>query len=243
MRVPSPGRLRRRAPLTSAVTVLALLLPAALAAAHPASDVPRKPVSRHAGSVSAADLLARVRDCTPVSHGRYRSDAGAPATIPVCGTGDAVFWTADMDIDCDGRPGDHCNSDTDPLFSPTTAFTQSDGRYPSAESLPYIVVPGPSDVWDYRDHGVRGGTVAAVVHGDRVLYAVVGDVGPSGIIGEASYAAAEALGLSPDPLSGGAPSGVTYIVFENSRATPVESHASAVRVGERLARQFVEGEG
>jgi hypothetical protein len=242
VRVPSPGRLRRRALLTPAATGLALLVPAALAAAQPASDVSGKPVSRHADSVSAADLLVRVRDCTPVSHGRYRSDPGAPATIPVCGTGDAVFWTADMDIDCDGRPGDRCNSDTDPLFSPTTAFTQSDGRCPSAERLPYIVVPGPSDVWDYREHGVRGGTVAAVVHGDRVLYAVVGDVGPSRIIGEASYAAAEALGLNPDPRSGGAPSGVTYIVFKNSRAAPLESHASAVQVGDRLARQFVEGE-
>lgn len=231
--------------LALAAAGLALLAPAAALAVPvpPTSDVPRRPVLRYEGSVSAVELLARVRDCAPVSAGLYRSDAGAAATIPVCGADGAVFWTADMDIDCDGRPGVRCNSATDPSFFPATAFQQSDGRHLSAESLPFIVVPGASAVWDYRAHGVSGGSVAAVVHEDRVQYAVVGDVGPSGVIGEASYATAEALGIRPDPSTGGVASGVTYIVFENSRATPIESHASAVEVGERLARAFVQGEG
>jgi hypothetical protein len=223
--------------LTLAAAGLSLLAPTTF------PDVPPEPEPRREGSIRAADLLARVRDCTPVSRGRYRSDVGTPATIPVCATDDAVFWKADMDIDCDGRPGTHCNSTTDPAFSPTTAFQQSDGRYLSAEHLPYIVVPAVSDIWNYRDHGVGGGTVVAVVHRDRIQYAVVGDVGPGGIIGEASYATARALGIRPDPRGGGAPSGVTYIVFRNSRATPIESHAAAVEAGERLARQFVRGEG
>lgn len=226
--------------LMLAVAGLALLaLGPPPAAASRASDAPRRPVARQEGSVSAADLLSRVRDCTPVSRGRYRTDADTPATIPVCGTEGAVFWTADMDIDCDGRPGQRCNSTTDPAFSPATAFQQSDGRYLNAESLPFIVVPGVSAIWNHRDHGVRGGSVAAVVYRDRVQYAVVGDVGPREIIGEASYAAAEALGIRPDPRGGGVSSGVTYIVFEDSRATPIESHTSAVEVGERLARTFV----
>ncbi|MFD5268024.1 glycoside hydrolase family 75 protein [Streptomyces sp. NPDC058335] len=226
--------------LTLAVAGLALLAPGPPpAAASRSSDVPRRPVARQEGSVSAAELLSRVRDCTPVSRGRYRTDADTPATIPVCATDGTVFWTADMDIDCDGRPGPRCNSITDPAFSPATAFQQSDGRYLSAESLPFIVVPGVSDIWNHRDHGVRGGSVAAVVYRDRVQYAVVGDVGPREIIGEASYAAAEALGIRPDPHSGGVASGVTYIVFKDSRATPIESHTSAVEVGERLARTFV----
>ncbi|MER6561263.1 glycoside hydrolase family 75 protein [Streptomyces sp. NPDC001027] len=225
--------------LSLAVAGIALLAPTTSpTVVRPTAGAPGAPASHQEGSVRAADLLSRVRDCTPVSRGRYRTDEGAPATIPVCGTEEAVFWTADMDIDCDGRPGPRCNSGTDPLFSAATAFQQSDGRHLSAESLPYIVVPGPSDVWDHRDHGVRGGSVAAVVYRDRVAYAVVGDTGPRGIIGEASYATAEALGIRPDPRGGGAPSGVTYIVFKNSRATPIESHASAVAVGERLARQF-----
>lgn len=192
------------------------------------------------GPVTAADLLARVSGCTPVSQGRYRKDRGRAATVPVCGTREAVYWKADMDIDCDGRPGRHCNAATDPHFSSSTAFAQSDGRALSSEKLPYVVVPAPSSLWDYREHGVRGGSVAAVVYRDRVSYAVVGDTGPADIIGEASYAAAESLGIDPDPRSGGTPSGVTYIVFKDSRVTPLEDREAAETQGERLAREFVD---
>ncbi|OSP25195.1 hypothetical protein B7767_42955, partial [Streptomyces sp. 13-12-16] len=107
-------------------------------------------------------MLAKVRTCVPVSRGRYREDHGAKATVPVCGTRDAVFWKADMDIDCDGRPGLRCNARTDPYFSSSTAFTQSDGRPLSSEETPYVVVPAPSAVWNHRSHGVRGGSVVAV---------------------------------------------------------------------------------
>ncbi|WP_231628120.1 glycoside hydrolase family 75 protein, partial [Streptomyces sp. Z38] len=190
--------------------------------------------------VTAADLLARVSGCTPVSKGRYRKDRGRAATVPVCGTREAVYWKADMDIDCDGRPGRHCNAATDPHFSSSTAFAQSDGRALSSEKLPYVVVPAPSSLWDYREHGVRGGSVAAVVYRDRVSYAVVGDTGPADIIGEASHAAARSLGIDPDPRSGGTPSGVTYIVFKDSRVTPLEDREAAETQGERLAREFVD---
>ncbi|WP_434094212.1 glycoside hydrolase family 75 protein [Streptomyces althioticus] len=192
------------------------------------------------GPVTAADLLARVSGCTPVSQGRYRKDRGRAATVPVCGTREAVYWKADMDIDCDGRPGRHCNAATDPHFSSSTAFAQSDGRALSSEKLPYVVVPAPSSLWDYREHGVRGGSVAAVVYRDRVSYAVVGDTGPADIIGEASYAAAKSLGIDPDPRSGGTPSGVTYIVFKDSRVTPLEDREAAETQGEKLAREFVD---
>ncbi|MGW0613324.1 glycoside hydrolase family 75 protein [Streptomyces sp. NPDC002788] len=213
------------------------------ATAPPAAPAPPRtpPVVSREGTVRAADLLAKVRDCAPVSRGRYRSDAGAPADIPVCGIRDAVYWKADMDIDCDGRPGARCNRRTDPYFAESTAYAQSDGRPLSAERLPFIVVPAPSRIWDYRDHGVGGGSVVAVVYRDRVQYAVVGDTGPKKIIGEASYATAEALGIRPDPHGGGVPSGVTYIVFKNTRVSPIEDHAAAVTTGERAARQFVDG--
>ncbi|CAM5688993.1 Glycoside hydrolase family 75 protein OS=Streptomyces tendae OX=1932 GN=GUR47_37290 PE=4 SV=1 [Streptomyces tendae] len=183
-----------------------------------------------------------MRECEPVSSGRYRSDAGAPADIPVCGTREAVYWKADLDVDCDGRPGDRCNAGTDPHFSPATAFTESDGRPLDAERLPYVVVPGPSDTWDHREDGVRGGSLAALVHGDRVRYAVVGDVGPGELIGEASYAAARSLGIPADPEGGGVASDVTYIVFKGSEVEPIEDTAAAEKAGERLARRFVDGD-
>ncbi|MGW5614016.1 glycoside hydrolase family 75 protein [Streptomyces sp. NPDC003877] len=222
--------------LSLAAASAALLAPTTAPATPPAHQ--DRPAASREGTVPAADLLAAVRDCTPVSRGRYRSDYGAPATIPVCGTRDVVFWKADMDIDCDGRPGPHCNRRTDPYFAPSTAFAQSDGRFLSAERLPFVVVPAPSPLWDYRDHGVRGGSVVAVIHRDRVQYAVVGDTGPQHIIGEASYATAKALGIRPDPHGGGVPSGVTYIVFKNTRVSPIEDHAAAVVAGEAAAKRF-----
>ncbi|MEW2075815.1 glycoside hydrolase family 75 protein [Streptomyces sp. NPDC013433] len=206
------------------------------------AEAPTEPPVRRTAPVSAADLLAKVRTCAPVSHGRYREDHGAKATVPVCGTRDAVFWKADMDIDCDGRPGPRCNARTDPYFLASTAFAQSDGRPLSSEETPYVVVPAPSAVWNHRSHGVRGGSVVAVVYRDRVRYAVVGDTGPADIIGEASYATAESLGIDPDPRVGGTPSGVTYIVFRDSRVTPIEDHTAAVTAGERLARRFVDAD-
>ncbi|MFI1959050.1 glycoside hydrolase family 75 protein [Streptomyces althioticus] len=205
--------------------------------ASPSGSGPSAPATP--APVTAADLLARVSGCTPVSKGRYRKDRGRAATVPVCGTREAVYWKADMDIDCDGRPSRHCNAATDPHFSSSTAFAESDGRALSSAKLPYVVVPVPSSLWDYREHGVRGGSVAAVVYRDRVSYAVVGDTGPADIIGEASYAAAKSLGIDPDPRSGGTPSGVTYIVFKDSRVDPLEDREAAETQGERLAREFV----
>ncbi|GGS61161.1 MULTISPECIES: glycoside hydrolase family 75 protein [Streptomyces] len=230
MRVPS---------LTLAAAGAVLIAPTALPG--PATAVPprERPVARDDGAVTAADLLARTGTCTRLSRGRYRTDAGSPATVPVCGTRDAVFWKADLDIDCDGRPSARCNRRTDPVFAATTAFQQSDGRHLSAENLPYIVVPPPSRRWNPRAHGVRGGSVAAVLYRGRVQYAVVGDTGPRDVIGEASYATARGLGIPADPREGGAPSGVTYIVFRNSRVSPIEDHAAAVAEGRRLARLFV----
>lgn len=189
--------------------------------------------------MSAADLLAKAATCEQVSRGKYRTDDGARASVPVCGKRGAVFWKADMDIDCDGRPSRACNRRTDPLFLNTTAFQESSGRQLSAEGLPYVVVPGPSPRWNHAEHGITGGSVAAVIHRGKVLYAVVGDTGPTDLIGEASYATAKALGIDPDPTSDGTGAGVTYIVFNGPKASPVESHRAAVTRGDALARQFL----
>ncbi|MER7934826.1 glycoside hydrolase family 75 protein [Streptomyces sp. NPDC093272] len=222
--------------LTLATAGAALLAPTTLPT--PAASL-TAPGARH--RIAATDLLARVRDCAQISKGRYRSDAGTAATVPVCGTDQAVFWEADLDIDCDGQVTAHCNRAADPAFSAATAFQQSDGRHLNAEKLPYVVVPGPSSRWDYRASGIRGGAVAAVIYKDRVQYAVVGDTGPADIIGEASYATAKGLGVNPDPRVGGVPSGVTYIVFKDTVVKPIEDQDAAESEGERLAALFTAG--
>lgn len=197
------------------------------------------PARGRGGPVGAADLLAKVSACTQVSHGKYRMDEGTSATVPVCGVHGAVFWKADLDIDCDGQVTAACNKGTDPSFHGDTAFHTSDDKPLNAAKLPYVVVPGRSGVWDYEAAGIKGGGVVAVIHGDKVEYAVVGDVGPERIIGEASYATAKSLGIDPDPRSGGTGSGITYILFKDSRVSPIEDHDAAVAAGQALAEEFV----
>ncbi|MER5983774.1 glycoside hydrolase family 75 protein [Streptomyces sp. NPDC001787] len=242
--------MRTRTLVLTAACGAALLGPAALPAtatgpgAGGTGSAHRRAVSgaaAPAGPVTASALLAGTTSCTRISRGSYRTDAHRPkATVPVCGTTDAVFWKADMDIDCDGRKTEACNRKTDPYFLPETAFRTSRGKPLDSAALPYVVVPAPGSVWDYRRSGISGGSVVAVVHRDRVRYAVVGDTGPSGVIGEASYATAEALGIDPDPRTGGTDSGVTYLVFRNSRVSPIESRTKATAEGEALARMFLD---
>ncbi|WP_343245942.1 glycoside hydrolase family 75 protein [Streptomyces sp. SID5785] len=242
----------RLLPLAAACGAV-FLVPASLSASAAPPDVPERepsvrvpvraagpPTARTDGEVRAAELLDAVRGCRPISDGRYRSDDETEADITVCGGRGVVHWKSDLDVDCDGRPGRRCNAETDPMFADTTAFQQSDGRQLSAEQLPYIVVPGSSDIWSPARSGIRAGTVAALVHRGRVVYAVVGDTGPTELIGEASYAAARALGVSPDPIGGGvARSEVTYILFPGTTAEPLESHRAAVTAGRAAARTLV----
>ncbi len=192
------------------------------------------------GAPTAAELLAKVTSCgQQISNGLYKTDSETGRTIPVCNRNGAVFWKGDMDIDCDGQRTTQCNENTDCCFQPDTAFHQSNGQPLIASSLPYVVVPSPSSTWDYRSFQIAGGGVVAVIYNNQVEYAVVGDTGPTDIIGEASYATARDLGINPDPSNGGTDSGVTYIVFKNSKVNPIESHANAVTLGQQLARTFI----
>jgi hypothetical protein len=192
------------------------------------------------GAPTAADLLAKVTSCNQISNGKYKTDSETSATIPVCSKTGAVFWKADMDIDCDGIRTTQCNENTDCCFQADTFCHASTGSPLNAAQLPYVVVPSPSSIWDYRNFQIGCGTVIAVIFNNQVEYAVMGDTGPSAIIGEASYATANALGINPDPSNGGTDSGVTYIVFQGSRrVSPIENHSNAVSLGQQLATEFV----
>lgn len=195
------------------------------------------------GPPSAADLLALTTQCNTISNGLYKTDAGAsvPADIPICGLVGAVFWKADMDIDCDGKQSAQCNPNTDPAYQNQTAATDSQGNALDAATLPYIVIPGKSSRFDYTAHDIHLGTVIAVIYNGQVVYGVFGDTGPTTIIGEASYATASMLGIDPNPSTGGVDSGVTYIAFTgaNAVASPIESHAAAQTIGETLGAALV----
>jgi hypothetical protein len=189
---------------------------------------------------SAAELLARTQNCTPVSTGLYAAHGNPAATVPVCRSGSAYFWHAGMSIDCDGSATVNCNARADPAYQGQTVSLGSDGRYLAAEETRYFVIPKPSSRFDYRSAGIRPGDVGAVVYDDKVVYGVFADVGPADKIGEASYATAVALGINPDPLRGGVYSGVTYIVFPGQ--SPESTRSSAInQAGAVAAATFAGG--
>jgi hypothetical protein len=181
---------------------------------------------------TAAELLAKLATCNRVG-GNYATDSGEAQTISICGLANAVFWKADLDIDCDGKPSAECNSMTDPSFQAQTSATDSHGDYLDSAMLPYVVVPLPSARFDYNAAGLEYGSVIAVIYQDKVEYGVFGDEGPTTIIGEASYRMAQSLGIDPDPSTGGADSGAAYLAFTGPSAVTmvIEDHDEAVRIG------------
>jgi hypothetical protein len=196
--------------------------------------------SSSSGAPTAADLLALVASCNKVG-GDYATDSGEKSTISICGLNGAVFWQADMDIDCDGKTTTQCSSKTDSAYQSQTSFQDSKGGELDAAALPYVVVPLPSSRWDYMKAGVKPGAVVAVIYKGQLAFGVFGDEGPEDIIGESSYAMAKSLGIDPDPSTGGTDSGVTYIVFLGATAVakPIEDHAGAVTLGEKLAADLI----
>jgi hypothetical protein len=188
---------------------------------------------------TAGQLLAKVQSCRQISSGKYAADEGGARTIPVCGgVAGAVFWKADMDIDCDGVRTAHCNVTADPSFLSGTAL-EPGGKPLNAETTPYFVIAQRTAAFDYGKHGIQLGAVAAIVYKGKVAYAVFGDTGPKGILGEASYAVAKLLGINPDPSTGGTASGVTYIVFANTRVADPRSAASITAAGRAAAAKFL----
>ncbi len=193
------------------------------------------------GPPTAAELLAATSTCSVISTSGYKTDdeTGLPANIDVCGLTGAVFWKADMDIDCDGGLGAVCMSDPD--YMPDTSGVDSMGNPLDASTLPFIVIPLASSRFRYADYGIRTGTVALVLYGDQMVFGIFGDAGPSSILGEASFAMAEALGIPSSPRSGGVDSGVTYLVFTGTgtRVSRNEDHDEAVTLGTSLLETFM----
>ncbi|WP_432992703.1 ricin-type beta-trefoil lectin domain protein [Dactylosporangium sp. CA-233914] len=192
-----------------------------------------------AAGPTASQLLARTSTCNQVSNGKYATDDGGAATVAICKSGSAYFWTADMDIDCDGIGTSRCNASTDPWYQAQTSFATSTGSYFTSDVTRYYVIPLPSSRFDYGASGIRPGAVAAVVYNNQVAYAVFADEGPDNIIGEGSYALATALGIDPNPASGGTAGPVTFIVFPSSVPSPVESNTAIDNTGSAAAGAWV----
>jgi hypothetical protein len=206
-------------------------------------------VGTDGGAPSAADidrLLALTKSCTqansaPSSH-VYPDPGSAVPNDYICTLKGAVFFNADMDIDCDGRMSTHCpgtGADKDCCYQPMTSFTNLQGQPLSAEATPYVVIP-----LDFMYPGLdqtNGGNVIAVIYNHQLEFAVFGDQGPTNLIGEASYATANNLGINPSPARGGIGSGVTYIVFVGPGTQPhdIENQAETRQLGSQLTAKLL----
>lgn len=89
-------------------------------------------------------------------------------------------------------------------------------RYVNADAVPYIAVcPELRSVG-----GLVFGDLAMVLYQDKRVAAIIADGSPHNHYGEASVACARALGIPASAKNGGVSSGVTYVCFPRSAASP-----------------------
>ena len=197
------------------------------------------------GDIPAAQLAAVLKHGQLIeeTENKFRMDAGKPKNVSMYSLSNAVFWTADMDIDCDGRETPACNKKTDPWFQNQLSC----GTDIAADQTPYFVIPigKPANA---KKRDIEIGQVAAILYQGQVVYAVfLDECGDPTLIGEASCATAKLLGIDPDPKTGGTDQPVTYIVFTGptGRITDPKdypNHAKAVELGLKRARELLGAE-
>jgi hypothetical protein len=139
----------------------------------------------------------------------------------------AVEFTSDMYIDHNGAR-DWSKKDK---AGRATTERYPDGKSLNPRTIPFIVIP-PNFLKDYPD--VKMGDYAAVSYGGKTVYAIVGDLGPRGVIGAGSIALARSLGIDPD-RKGGIGGGVTYVILAGSAdPTPPADAAQIEETGAQL---------
>ncbi len=107
-------------------------------------------------------------------------------------------------------------------YQATTSFQFTDGSQINADEIPYVVLPRESigkdkngnTIWASPDRakgtpfynaGIQRGDYVRITNpaNGKTAYAIYGENGPSGQVGEISMAAARELGINPSPISGG----------------------------------------
>jgi hypothetical protein len=198
------------------------------------------------GSPAIARLLALTKNCTAANEissdpGDFVLDNGTVAHV--CSLkggpgniGGAIFFNADMDIDCDGIETTHCpgtGANKDQTWDNATSFAgphsakNAKGQPALAsETTPYVVIPREV-VYPGLDQK-HGGNIVAVIYNNQIEFAVFGDQiaaqpGEKGeVIGEASVRTAVGLGIPSSPANGGVGGGVTYIAFVGTGSQPAD---------------------
>ncbi|MBL8622816.1 MAG: glycoside hydrolase family 75 protein [Myxococcales bacterium] len=199
---------------------------------------------------TAAQLLDKVAACGGAAiKGGFGTDG--PGAISMFACGSAVYWRADLDVDCDGVQTPPC--DTDPTGQPQTSIVDlAPAGDVDPTTLPYFVIPLglPETAW-YQSHGIALGQVGAVIYGGRVEYGIFADEAGGWFIGEASYAMCQRFlgapsgGADPcSPIDGGIdPAEVTYVTFTGAGPRAVGpviyDHAAHAALGESAASAWL----
>lgn len=194
------------------------------------------------GVVTAGQLLALTRhgELIPETKNQFRCQPDKPKNVSLFSLTNATFWTADMDIDSDGRETPLCNKLRDPDFQNELSCDTDI----AADETPYFVIPAGKPA-NSKKRGIEIGQVAAVIYSNQVVYAVfLDECGVKGLIGEASIATAKLLGVNADPKTGGTEGPVTYLVFTGAsgRITNPKDYANhqlAVEIGVRCAKELL----
>jgi hypothetical protein len=133
-------------------------------------------------------------------------------TVVVRLPGGELYYESLLELDSDGSE----YMAQDPTGQPKTSLLYHDGKPLDANAVPYFVLPKPLA----DQMGIRLGDVAAVIYGDKVEFAIFGDVGPSTKLGEGSIALHRGLGheviQNGKYLDESIDAGVSTIVFPHS---------------------------
>ncbi len=192
------------------------------------------------GTVKASDLLNVINNhSTALTGTTYMIDEGVTPTVSINQVDNStnICWMADMDVDCDGLYDARCAGD------PTNQSQLSCGTDINPADVPFYVIPIYNNDWDYRNSDIDFGQLGAIIYNNKVEYAVfLDECGLNHIIGEASYAAVNDLGVDPNPDTGGTDDPVGYVIFTGPNGRLSESnwanHSAAVTAGNQLAQQL-----
>lgn len=195
------------------------------------------------GDISASQLLAVLKHGALIkeTENQFQNDMDQPRNVSMFSLSNATCWTANMDIDCDGRETDFCNKRTDPAFQNQLSC----GADIAANETPYFVIPTGSPA-NSKQRGIEFGQVGAIIYKNQVVYAVfLDECSVPSLIGEASCATARLLGVNPDPKDGGTEDPVTYIVFTGSTGRIADkkdfgNHLKAVAIGLQRAKELID---
>lgn len=152
-----------------------------------------------------------------------------------------IVFRSKMGVDADGSPVSKSRF-ASPADQPHTSLTFDTGRndFVNAEDVSFVVIPQTSKTFRTsfkQDSGIRLGDLAVVIKDKRCSFGIVADEGPAFRIGEASIKAHEELGNPQCKTSGeypcmklkaggngvGIASGVTFIIFPQSRPSPLNA--------------------